>query len=196
MKFLTLATIGLLATTSIAHATDGMDLSQDANTIREQNAYTYEFDRDEQCQGYAFGLKRLGITNPCAKEEEVIVEQVVVQEEKKINVLNEYVVYFDFDDATVRQNDKDILTQAAGEIAKYNPRKVLVAGYTDTRGSNDYNDALSARRANNVSNYLESLGVNNFVVDEAAMGETNLAVPTADEVKLQENRRVNIQFIR
>lgn len=193
MKFLTLATLGLLATTSIVSAQDGKELSRDAKTIKEQNAYQYEFDRDEQCQGYYWGVKRLGLEETCGKDDEV--EEVAVVEEET-DVLNEYIVYFDFDKSEIRPNDKAILDQAAREITKYNPGEVRVAGYTDTRGSMAYNEALSARRADAVSDYLNNLGVSAFVVDEEALGETNLAVATGDEVKSQENRRVQIQFIR
>jgi len=191
MKFLTLATLGLLASTSIVSANDGMSLSQKMKTVEEQRAYDYEFNRDEQCQGYALGIKRLGIKDPCAKDEE---EETV--KATKVNVLSEYVVYFNFDDSNIRESDEAILNKAARDITRYNPREVRIAGYTDTRGSMAYNSVLSATRADNVSDYLTDLGVSNFVVDEDAMGETNLAVPTGDEVKLQENRRVTIQFIR
>ena len=191
MKFLTIATLSLLASTSIASATEGLALSQNADTIQEENAYNYEFNRDEQCQGYALGVARLGIENPCVKEEE---EKVV--KKSTVNVLSEYTVYFDFDESEIRANDKAVLNDAARDITKYNPSEVRIAGHTDTRGSMAYNEVLSASRADNVSDYLTSLGVSNFVVDEDALGETNLAVPTGDEVKEQKNRRVTIQFIR
>ncbi len=67
MKLLTLTALGLLATTSIVSANNAKTLSQDADTIREMNAYTYEFDRDEQCQGYYWGVKRLGYDDPCER---------------------------------------------------------------------------------------------------------------------------------
>jgi outer membrane protein OmpA-like peptidoglycan-associated protein len=56
--------------------------------------------------------------------------------------------------------------------------------------------ALSANRAKNVSEYITDLGVQNFIVDQDALGETNLAVKTGDGVKAQANRRVAIQFIQ
>lgn len=192
MKFLTLtaAALGLMATTSIASANDAMELSTKPNkTIQEQRAYDYEFNRDEQCQGYALGVKRLGYNDPCEKDDDE-------KSTSALNVLSEYVVYFDFDSANIRANDQNTLRRAANEIGKYNPRQVRVAGYTDTRGSMAYNAALSADRADNVSDFLTDLGVSNFVVDEEALGETNLAVPTADEVKSQANRRVVIQFVQ
>lgn len=166
----------------------------DSNSVMEQNAYEYEFNRDEQCQGYELGVKRLGITDSCAKDEEE--ELVVVQQSEEQELLNEYVVYFDFDKSEIRPQDQDVLRQAASEITTYNPSDVAVVGYTDTSGSVAYNEALSARRANAVSNFLTSMGVENYIVNEAAKGETDLAVPTNDEVRMQENRRVAIQFLR
>ena len=196
IKFLTAtAALALIATTGLASANDKpLELSQEANTVREENAYNYEFNRDEQCQGYYWGVKRLGITNACdndSEEEVAVVKQVANSE-----LLNEYVVYFDFDKDNIRQQDLDVLRQAARDITDYNPSDVAVVGYTDTRGSMAYNEALSARRANAVSNALTQMGVENYVVNRAAKGETDLAVPTADEVRMQENRRVAIQFLR
>ncbi len=189
MKFLALTATALLATTSIASATEALNLATQPKTIQEQRAYDYEFNRDEQCQGYYLGVKRLGFKDPCKKDDDDV-------NVTPMTVLSEYVVYFDFDDAEVRPQDERILRQAAREITKYNPREVRVAGYTDTRGSMAYNEELSANRADNVSDYLTDLGVSNFVVDEEAMGETNLAVPTDDGVRAQANRRVLVQFIR
>ena len=171
---------------------DALELSRQADTVREENAYNYEFNRDEQCQGYAWGVKRLGYEDYCNNDE----EEVVVATDNEYEVLNEYVVYFDFDESHIRQNDMDVIRRASNDITKYNPRQVLVAGYTDTSGSMSYNEALSARRANAVSNALTNRGVANLVVDEKALGETELAVPTGDGVKLQQNRRVVIQFVR
>ena len=137
----------ILASTAIsmpAFANEGAILSQQKKTLEEQRAYQYEFERDEQCQGYGFGVKRLGMDDACAKKEEVVVvEEIVIIEEVvapepapvPVDVLKEYVVYFDTDKATIRAADQTILKQAAGEINQYNPSDVLVAGYTDTKGS-------------------------------------------------------------
>lgn len=167
----------------------------DSNSLEEQRAYQFEFDRDQQCQGYYWGVKRLGLDDPCAKEENA--EQVVMVEPAAApEVLNEYIVYFDFDESHVRDGDMDVLKQAANDIQQFNPSEVAVVGYTDTRGSMEYNERLSAQRAEAVSEKLTGMGVENMVVDKAARGENNLAVATADGVKMQENRRVVIQFIR
>ena len=94
-----------------------------------------------------------------AKKKDEEEELIVVPQNEQQELLNEYVVYFDFDKANIRPQDEAVLRQAASEITKYNPSDVAVVGYTDTSGSMAYNQALSARRANAVSNYLTSMGV-------------------------------------
>lgn len=168
----------------------------DSNSVKAQNAYQYEFNRDEQCQGYYWGVKRLGIESPCAKKEEKAEEVTQIEPAAQAELLNEYVVYFDFDESHIRQQDMDVLRKAAMDIQQYDPSQVAVVGFTDTRGSSDYNERLSARRAESVSEALTEMGVENYVVDKAARGENDLAVQTPDGVKMQENRRVAIQFLR
>ena len=84
MKLLTLTALGLLATTSMVSAQDARDISNEVSTVKERNAYDYEFNRDEQCQGYYWGVKRLGFDNPCEKTEE---EKIKAKQEKE-NVEN------------------------------------------------------------------------------------------------------------
>jgi outer membrane protein OmpA-like peptidoglycan-associated protein len=188
-------TLSVIALSGAAHAqNNAKELSVQNRTVAEERAYQYEFNRDEQCQGYESGVKSLGYTNTCAKEEKA--EPLAAPVEEVVQVLKEYVVYFDFDDASIRQADMDVLREAASDITTLNPNDVLVAGYTDTRGTNEYNEALSAKRASNVSAQLRTMGVTNTVVDEKALGESDLAVPTEDSVKKQENRRVVIQFVK
>ena len=203
---LTTTLLAITALPTFAQADNGKELSVQQKTVAEHQAYQYEFDR-EQCQGYDFGIKKLGITDTCKKKpEQVIVEVEVIKEViveapapaavEPVKVLKEYIVYFDFDKSTIRNSDISILNSVSSEIQQYNPDDVLIAGYTDTRGSQAYNSALSAKRANVVSNYLNKMGVGNSVVNQKALGETNLAVPTGDSTKSQENRRVTIQFVR
>ena len=193
----------LLASTmfaSHAFANEGTALSQKKKTVAEHQAYQYEFDRDEACQGYASGVKRLGIENACGKKEDPVVEEVIVVEEivfeEPVKVLKEYVIYFDTNSADVADSERGKLTAAAQQIRTYSPSDVLVAGYTDTRGDDDYNTKLSAKRARTVSQILSVLGVDNNVVNESALGESDLAVQTDDNVENQANRRVQIQFVQ
>ena len=96
--------LAITLTAGVASAQEEKPLDLiDSNNVREQKAYEYEFNRDEQCQGYMLGVKRLGITDSCAKDEEE--ELIVVPQNEQQELLNEYVVYFDFDKAAPKNID-------------------------------------------------------------------------------------------
>ena len=65
-------------------------------------------------------------------------------------------------------------------------------GYTDTSGSAQYNQGLSVRRANAVAAELVRLGVPRNEIVAQGFGETNLLVPTPDNTREPQNRRVEI----
>lgn len=157
-------------------------------TILEQNAYQYE--SREPCQGYDFGVKRLGVDHTCQKHEKQVMKKTFAD----TGVFKSYTVYFDLNSSDIRSSERATLDRVAREIATLQPTSVTVVGHADASGPADYNRELSSRRANSVSSALTSMGVKNRVINEKAKGEEDLAVPTPDGVKLQENRRVTIQF--
>jgi len=111
-------------------------------------------------------------------------------------IVSTYTIHFGFNKSNIRASEQSTLQQVSDEILKYNPTQVTVSGYTDTSGPAKYNDMLSQRRAKTVADALTARGINNQVIDKEAYGEHNLAVPTADGVKLEDNRRVVIDFRR
>ena len=65
-------------------------------------------------------------------------------------------VLFDFDQSTLRPDAIPVLAQAAQLIAAYPQAPVWTNGYTDSKGSDSYNQALSMRRARAVAAQLQS----------------------------------------
>lgn len=185
-------TAGVYALPANAESTLARDMPPYDSTW-EENAYRYEWR--EPCQSYYWGVERLGIETSCTDPEE---ETLVVEERHymDMDVFKSYTVYFDFDKSNIRASERDTLDSVARDIVSLEPLHVTVVGHADASGPADYNQALSARRADTVSDALTAMGVPNTVIDENAMGEQDLAVPTPDGVRLQENRRVTIQFRR
>ncbi|MGH7065699.1 MAG: OmpA family protein [Stellaceae bacterium] len=107
-------------------------------------------------------------------------------------VPNNYLVFFSWDSATVTPDAKQILDVAAANFKSGAPATVQVTGFTDTSGSAAYNQKLSERRARNVASALAQLGVppNDMVV--SGRGQNDLRVPTPDNVREPQNRRVEI----
>lgn len=110
--------------------------------------------------------------------------------------IQSYNLYFAFDRADISPSEMATIDRIAQEILVYEPSEVTVAGHTDTAGPADYNYALSERRAAAVSAALTARGISHSVIDSRAYGQSRLAVPTPDNVKLQENRRVEVEFLK
>ncbi len=69
---------------------------------------------------------------------------------------------------------------------------MAIAGYTDLSGTQQYNLALSKRRADTVKSALVKDGVPASAIDAKWFGEENPRVPTANGVREPQNRRVEI----
>ncbi|WP_176595417.1 MULTISPECIES: OmpA family protein [Sphingobium] len=81
------------------------------------------------------------------------------------------------------------LTQTAAQCGW---KRFGVTGYTDTSGSNRYNDGLSLRRAQNVASLMSQGGIATDAMTVNGLGETQLKIETADGVREPMNRRVEI----
>ena len=98
-------------------------------------------------------------------------------------------VYFSFDDSGVQASERDRLDAAAQCIEKTKGKNVFLIGHTDTSGTEEYNIALSERRAQAVADYLSRLGTDPARLQVVPKGETE---PTG--LGDDKDRRVEIQW--
>jgi outer membrane protein OmpA-like peptidoglycan-associated protein len=105
-------------------------------------------------------------------------------------------IYFDFDKSNIRENERAHLSRLINEVRANNPSQIIISGHTDTAGPYDYNMRLSRQRAQVVADALVANGVPRETLAQRAYGETDLAVPTGDNMPLQANRRTVIIFVR
>lgn len=81
-------------------------------------------------------------------------------------------VYFDFDQATIRDDARAVLAANAECIGQAPANRVVnVVGHTDEEGTEEYNVALSERRARTVADYLARLGIDPARFQVIAKGE-------------------------
>jgi OmpA-OmpF porin, OOP family len=104
----------------------------------------------------------------------------------------EYTVYFDTNSATLSPTARQLVRQAATAAQQASLTHIAVTGHADTVGSSQYNQALSVRRANAVRAELIAQGVPADEIGTSGVGESQLAVPTAQGVNEPRNRRVVI----
>src|SRR5216684_5996221 len=105
-----------------------------------------------------------------------------------------FLVFFDWDRATITAEGRTIVQQAADAYKAGGPVQIQVTGYTDASGSAGYNQRLSERRANAVADALSRLGVPRTDMMVSGRGKNDQRVPTADGVREPQNRRVEIVF--
>ena len=120
------------------------------------------------------------------KEEEVVIESLQP-------------IYYDYDDSSIKSaaaNEMDRIV----EIMNDNPNLVLEASsFTDSRGSNSYNQKLSQRRLKSAIEYLAEKGIDGTRVKGRAYGEERLVNQCVNGVECSEhahelNRRTEFNF--
>jgi peptidoglycan-associated lipoprotein len=100
-------------------------------------------------------------------------------------------IYFDFDQATLTQAAKNILSEKAKYMVKNLAIKVVIEGHCDERGSNEYNIALSQRRAAATKKYLVDFGVNAGNIEMVPYGEERPVCNESNESCWGKNRRAH-----
>ncbi len=103
-------------------------------------------------------------------------------------------IHFAFDSSSIDQQNFAILTSHAEFIKAKAPKKVLVEGNTDERGSREYNLALGERRAIAVKKALEGLGVNGKILETVSFGAEKPIKNGQGEDVWQQNRRVELNY--
>ena len=103
-------------------------------------------------------------------------------------------VYFAFDDAAYRAQDKAVIELQGNYLAQHPAVHVTVAGNTDERGGSEYNLALGQRRAQSVKTALGLLGVKDGQVEAISYGKEKPKASGHDEAAWAENRRADIVY--
>jgi outer membrane protein OmpA-like peptidoglycan-associated protein len=104
------------------------------------------------------------------------------------------VLHFDPGSAAIRQQDVSLLDEASRLYRAGKPIVMTVTGSADTTGPAAVNLRLSEQRADNVLQGLVSRGIPVERFQVVAKGETDPAVPTAQDVSEERNRRVEITW--
>ena len=107
----------------------------------------------------------------------------------------EQAALFDFDKANLKPEGKEQLKKYYGEVhdALRSADKIKITGYTDSIGSDKYNEKLSLRRAETVRDYLVSLGADANKMEVSGMGKANPVADNKTKEGRAKNRRVEVE---
>jgi OOP family OmpA-OmpF porin len=104
-------------------------------------------------------------------------------------------VNFDFDKSNIRADARPVLDEAAQTLKEYGDVRISVGGHTDSRGTDQYNQALSVRRAKSVADYLAARGVARSRMQIDGYGESRPVASNDTDDGRAQNRRVELTVL-
>jgi outer membrane protein OmpA-like peptidoglycan-associated protein len=103
-------------------------------------------------------------------------------------------VLFDTGQASLKPGADLVLGRLANFLMNNPQTKIIIEGHTDSRGSDEYNEQLSERRARSVASALVSRGVTNDSFTTVGRGKDFPVASNDTPEGRQQNRRVEIIF--
>jgi len=105
-------------------------------------------------------------------------------------------VHFSMDGATLTEESKVALSEAAVKLQANPSVSLHVDGHTDNRGTDEYNMSLGDRRARVVVKYLTDSGVEAARLNVVSFGEEMPLEEGSGDVALAKNRRVDFRLMK
>ncbi|MGQ0619200.1 MAG: OmpA family protein [Panacagrimonas sp.] len=105
-------------------------------------------------------------------------------------------VNFEFDKARLTPNARTILDNVGEELTAYPEVEVELSGHTDAKGSDEYNQKLSERRAGSVKTYLVSKNIAATRMTTVGMGEAQPVADNETDEGRELNRRVELKVTK
>lgn len=101
-------------------------------------------------------------------------------------------VTFATNQSSIQPNFYNALDAVASTLVEYPSTAIDIIGHADSDGADDYNQALSERRADSVKSYLAGRGVQSVRMIASGRGETQPVASNATASGKAQNRRVQI----
>jgi peptidoglycan-associated lipoprotein len=125
-------------------------------------------------------------------EEEIFLKKSLVEINQESPI---QMIHFDFDKFFIREDAKPALEANAKWLKKYSTVKILLEGYCDERGTEEYNLALGEKRAKSTFDYLVSLGIAPIRMLTVSYGKSQPLDKGHNEIAWQKNRRTQFTII-
>ncbi len=130
--------------------------------------------------------------------EEVIIGETRILGKETFGSFDFDPVYYDLDKDNIRPDAALALDKVVAFMQKNPKLSIELGSHTDSRSSDEYNEALSERRAKSAVNYIVSKGIDNSRITAKGYGENKLINNCSDGTKCSEelhqlNRRTEIK---
>jgi outer membrane protein OmpA-like peptidoglycan-associated protein len=104
-------------------------------------------------------------------------------------------IQFEFDRATLRPENRELLSRIAGVLLTSKGYSIYVYGHTDDVGTDEYNRVLSERRARVVRDYLVEAGIDPSILTTRGYGKSSPRIRSTTAEARAMNRRVEIGIV-
>ena len=128
---------------------------------------------------------------PTRKNEEKWAKQTPQEMLKSNNIPS---IEFEFDSTIIKHSSYEILDKVAEVMVNNNRVKLVIEGYTDPVGTDEYNDWLSGARTSAIKNYLVSRGVMSESIKTFGHGSRKPVTKVDTPAGRACNRRVTMRF--
>jgi peptidoglycan-associated lipoprotein len=115
------------------------------------------------------------------------------QLEAQVRGTLEQMVFFDYDESSIRDDSKQLLDAKIPLLRQYPGFSIVIEGHADDRGSTEYNLALGTRRAVSVMDYLTGFGLNASRFRTFSYGEERPLAQGEGESVWARNRRAEFR---
>ena len=101
-------------------------------------------------------------------------------------------ILFGFDQSVLTADSQEALARFAENMNANPDTDIQIIGYTDSTGTDEYNQKLSERRAESVYNFLRTKAVASERMLAVGKGEADPVADNSTKVGQQKNRRVEV----
>ncbi len=112
------------------------------------------------------------------------------------DAINGQKIQFETDKAVIKSESEGVLNAVADAASKCPAVRMEIAGHTDSRGRDAYNQTLSEARANAVKAYLVKAGIVTDRMDAKGYGETQPIASNKTRDGRAQNRRIEFNVIK
>lgn len=124
---------------------------------------------------------KTGVNNNNSAREVIVGDHSKVYSEISVNDTDKFVVYFDFDKTSIRQDAAVVLARVAYVLMEeYESSEILLSGHADSRGNGDYNNIVSMKRVERVKQWLVEHGIDAKRIRTDFQGEMKPVVQCSD----------------
>ncbi|MBU2885692.1 OmpA family protein [Gilvimarinus agarilyticus] len=165
--------------------------SQQAQQAREQaeQAQSRALQAEQSAQEAQARAEQMSAK---ASKLEAELENISTEKTERGLVLTLGNILFELDEATLKSGSERTLQRVASFLQEYPEREVLIEGFTDSTGNDQYNLDLSDRRASAVEENLVGHGVDAARISTQGYGEAHPVASNDTSAGRLQNRRVEI----